>query len=355
MRQRRLQANVSSSGKAPKTLGVFEELSVGMLAGAFAKFFTAPIANVVTRKQTAALRKKNNSSAKNIPSEGGSVIQDIYAEKGILGFWSGYDATLILTLNPAITFFLYETFKSLLPRKYREKPTSGQTFILAAISKAVASSVMYPISMAKARSQVQQKKRKEGGGKFAIYETLKEAYMAGGIAGMYEGVRGEIFKGFFSNGITMLIKEALHKQILGLYFLVVRLRQKNKSLTSVVTDAAQDAYKNNTTPQQRETAQNIVTASQEKIEAVRSYARDAGASTVTNTGNVLSTAQDQVKGMFTAGVNKASDATTEARKSLAQLLDPETPHVGDVSGEVGGIEWEDSTPQNLKETENVKK
>ncbi|KAK6358437.1 hypothetical protein TWF730_007769 [Orbilia blumenaviensis] len=197
MRQRRLQANTPPSGRTPKTLGVFEELSIGVLSGAIAKFFTAPIANVVTRKQTAALRRVKTEDA-----NATKIINQIYKEKGLRGFWSGYDATLILTLNPAITFFLYETLKSLLPRKYREKPTGGQTFLLAAISKAVASSIMYPISMAKARSQVQSKEKSKG--KFAVLEVLKEAFKTGGIAGMYEGVFGEILKGFFSNGMKIL-------------------------------------------------------------------------------------------------------------------------------------------------------
>lgn len=200
MRERRLKANTLPSGKVPKTLGVAEELAVGVVAGAIAKFFTAPIANVVTRKQTAALRSKQDKSDSktNASDDMASIVQEIYKEKGVQGFWSGYDATLILTLNPAITFFLYESFKSLLPRRYREQPTGGQTFLLAAVSKAVASSIMYPISMAKARSQVQ--KKRQGGGRFAIFESLLQTYKTEGFAGMYEGVFGEVLKGFFSNG-----------------------------------------------------------------------------------------------------------------------------------------------------------
>ncbi|KAK6519624.1 hypothetical protein TWF281_003448 [Arthrobotrys megalospora] len=297
MRQRRLQANTPPSGKTPRTLGVFEELSIGVLAGAIAKFFTAPIANVVTRKQTAALQREKVETRtiyKNTDTR--AIIKQIYKEKGIKGFWSGYDATLLLTLNPAITFFLYETLKSLLPRRYRERPTGGQTFLLAAISKAVASSIMYPLSMAKARSQVQKKGDKASRG-FAVLEVLKEAYRTGGVAGMYEGVWGEILKGFFSNGITMLIKEALHRQILSVYVLIMRLRQKNKTLTSVVTDAAHDK---------------------------------------------ISAAKDQIQSITVTIVDKASDISTDSGKGIAQLVDPEIPHVGDVSGEVGGIDWEDA-------------
>ncbi|KAJ6263291.1 hypothetical protein Dda_1853 [Drechslerella dactyloides] len=203
MRQRRLQAQAraSPSNKSPRTLGVFEELSVGVLAGATAKLFTAPMANIVTRKQIAALHKpdprlERHPDAPETSSVKG-IVKSIYADRGLRGFWAGYDATLILTLNPATTFLLYETFKSLLPRRYRDRPTAGQTFILAAVAKAVASAAMYPISMAKSRSQV----RRKIGGKSSIYGTLAEICRAGGIAAMYEGIWGEVLKGFFSNAM----------------------------------------------------------------------------------------------------------------------------------------------------------
>ncbi|RVD85765.1 uncharacterized protein DFL_004072 [Arthrobotrys flagrans] len=320
MRQRRLRANTLPSGKTPKTLGVFEELSIGVLSGVIAKLFTAPIANIVTRKQTAALRRQGNKkSLEN--TDANTIIKQIYTEKGIRGFWSGYDATLLLTLNPAITFFLYEMLKSLLPKQYRKKPTGGQTFLLAAISKVVASSIMYPISMAKARSQV---RRKDGAsGKFPVLEALKEAYRAGGVMGMYEGVWGEISKGFFSNGITMLIKEALHRQILSLYILIIRLQQKNKTLSSVVTDASRTAHE---AYQQNETIQNITTASQQKLD----------------------TAKDQIRGT-TERADKVGETVT--LKGIEQF-DPEMPHIGDVSGEVGGIDWEDAIPGPSEELRN---
>ncbi|KAF3924800.1 Mitoferrin-2 [Orbilia brochopaga] len=201
---RRLQAQARSSpsSKPPKTLGVIEELSIGVLAGATAKLFTAPIANIVTHKQTAALhRSDTKSDHQSKPSSDASsvkaIIENIYADKGLRGFWAGYDATLLLTINPATTFLLYETFKSLLPRRYRDRPTAGQTFILAAVAKAVASAAMYPISMAKTQSQV----RGQDGKSSSIYSTLVGICRAGGILAMYEGIWGEVLKGFFSNGI----------------------------------------------------------------------------------------------------------------------------------------------------------
>ncbi|KAK6348370.1 hypothetical protein TWF718_006165 [Orbilia javanica] len=326
MRQRRLQANTPPSGKPPKTLGVLEELSIGVLSGAIAKFFTAPIANVVTRKQIAALQRQSTKTSQQ-DTNTTAIIKQIYAEKGIKGFWAGYDATLLLTLNPAITFFLYETLKSLLPREYREKPTGGQTFLLAAISKAVASSIMYPISMAKARSQVRNKDKASG--RFVVLEVLKEAYVSGGLVGMYEGVLGEIFKGFFSNGITMLIKETLHRQILSLYIFIIRLRQKNKASSSTATDVGHTAYE---AFKQKETAQNITTSTpQQKPD----------------------TTKDRVQNVTPEKVDRLGETGMDATRKGLEQLGSEMLHVGDVSGEVGGIDWEDS-PLSQKPDEDLR-
>ncbi len=83
-----------------------------------------------------------------------SIASQIQGEKGVQGFWSGYSASLVLTLNPSLTFFLFEAFKrTLLPRSQRQSPSPQATFLLAAISKAIASTITYPFSLAKSRLQ----------------------------------------------------------------------------------------------------------------------------------------------------------------------------------------------------------
>jgi len=57
-----------------------EELIVGALAGIFSRFFTTPINNLVTRKQTAGQTSPNGQ----VPSSK-QILMDIYNEKGITG------------------------------------------------------------------------------------------------------------------------------------------------------------------------------------------------------------------------------------------------------------------------------
>lgn len=236
MRQRQLQQrSLSSTGKQGKQiLPIMDELTVGFLAGSAAKLFTTPIANIVTRKQTSALFSKDKGKGLSTSE----IAGQIRAEKGIKGFWAGYPASLVLTLNPSITFFLYELFKNtLLPRSKREKPSPGATFILAALSKVIASSITYPFSLAKTQAQAQagskdKGKESEKDGKevksrgLSIFGSLLEIVRADGVGGLYAGLSGDVLKGFFNHGITMLVKDLVYRVIVQAYYLfLIALRR----------------------------------------------------------------------------------------------------------------------------------
>ncbi|CZR61285.1 related to peroxisomal ATP carrier [Phialocephala subalpina] len=264
IRTYRLQKN----GIKATTLPVFEELAVGTVAGAFSKFFTTPIANIVTRKQTATMISARSSTSLAEPTVS-DIAATIRKEKGLQGFWSGYSASLILTLNPSITFFLYETFKrAFLPRSQRDDPSARITFIMAAFSKAIASTITYPFSLAKARAQTSSKppvdkesaeiimqevehidnksSAKKAGSdakKFAksntVFDTILKIYRTEGAAALYKGIWGEILKGFFSHGITMIIKETVHKLIIQTYYLVLKALDRYPSPSELAKRAGQ--------------------------------------------------------------------------------------------------------------------
>jgi hypothetical protein len=225
-RQRRINARFGTSRKSRKhvVLPVLDELAVGVLAGAFAKLFTTPLANIVARKQTS----KSLASTRDIAAR-------IRAEKGLKGFWSGYSASLILTLNPSITFFLNEFLKyTFLPREKRGRPSPATTFLLAALSKSAASSMTYPISMAKTRAQVTSTpppQNKGNGEKDNSVEGLPlippvisnviSIARTEGISALYAGLPAEVLKGFFSHGFTMLAKDTVYSIIVQSYYLLL--------------------------------------------------------------------------------------------------------------------------------------
>lgn len=245
------QSRVRSLKASGSNLPVVDELGVGFLAGAFSKFLTTPIANIVTRKQASAMLSSRSASSEAESDSVRSIASQIRFEKGLQGFWSGYSASLVLTLNPSLTFFLFETFKrTLLPRKHRSDPPPQATFLLAAISKAIASTITYPFSLAKSRAQASSKgishgklDEKEslsaeseplaqGSRSHAprnVFSTIVHITQNEGVGALYEGLGAEVLKGFFSNGITMLVKEKVHKLIIQLYYIVLKLLKRYPS------------------------------------------------------------------------------------------------------------------------------
>lgn len=248
LRRRRMSARGDG-----KTLPAVDELGVGFLAGAFSKLLTTPIANIVTRKQTAALKLSNSSStskssAARTPSSS-QIAHGIFREKGAIGFWSGYSASLVLTLNPSLTFFLFETLKRLLlPRSKRNNPPPAATFFLSAISKACASSVTYPFSLAKTRAQAGSRKEEKDeeaivhhelkrsseqkAVRSTIFSTLLTIAQTEGVQALYEGLELEIVKGFFNHGITMLIKQAIHRLVIQTYYILSLVVSRYKGKVS---------------------------------------------------------------------------------------------------------------------------
>ncbi|KAF2454098.1 mitochondrial carrier domain-containing protein [Lineolata rhizophorae] len=257
LRERRLSSttSTSSSGSPKRTLATVDELAVGMLAGAFARFVTAPAQNVVTRAQTAAVVDTESK-----PSMG-DIARQIRKERGVRGFWSGYSATLVLTLNPSITFLLHESLlRALAPRDRRKDPGPRTTFLIAAASKAIASVITYPFSVARTRVQVSAKSTSstakssnevdgvpDGQTRHARRDTIVSMILrivqSEGILGLYRGAGGQVVKGFFEHGLTMLMKEQIFAVVVQLYYVLLKILRRYPSPAELAKLAEEEAAK----------------------------------------------------------------------------------------------------------------
>lgn len=95
--------------------GTVVELSIGAVAGALAQLFTIPIAVVTTRQQTQKKGEKKSmlETAKDV----------INSEDGWTGLWRGMKASLVLVVNPSITYGAYQRLRDVLyPGKINLRP-----------------------------------------------------------------------------------------------------------------------------------------------------------------------------------------------------------------------------------------
>jgi hypothetical protein len=279
--------------RGTKRLPMGEELGVGMLAGAFSRLFTTPVQNIVTRKQTAAMIAAKADIPIKAPNlTMAEIAAQIKREKGVIGFWSGYSATLVLTLNPALTFLFHETLlRMLVKRDRRQNPGSRTTFIIAALSKAIASSITYPFSLAKSRLQVSakspasaeiekisEKDSLEDKGKksattaerLTVFHILIKIVQEEGLLALYSGLEGDVLKGFFSHGLTMLLKARIHKVVINLYYMVLKAlkRYPGPEATAKLAVQSVSAAAVSATNSVTDSARSISAMSQKKVEEV---------------------------------------------------------------------------------------
>jgi hypothetical protein len=366
-RQRRLEARGSG-----RSLPVLEEIGVGAVAGAFSKFWTTPLQQIVTRKQTAAMVRDESVPLLNTTD----IARGILREKGLQGFWSGYSASLVLTLNPSITMLLHKVLLRLLvPRAKRDNPGARITFLVAAISKALASTVTYPFSLAKTRAQVSSQKPSEATGETSemekpgrshestaararqrtVFSTILRIAETEGLWGLYQGLGAEVLKGFFSHGITMLMKDRIHAVIISLYYAVLKSMKQYPSpeeLAKRASDGARDLYDHGKEQASGAYSKGIEIAEQatEKVKEVAAEGSqqasnllergsDVGSDTSPQTGELLEKSKDTASAASERAAGAAAtgrNAAANAGQRISEIV--KAADVKDIDGPDGGIE-----------------
>ena len=133
-------------GRQSGSVGTLGELLVGAIAGALAQIFTIPVSVIVTRQQTSIKRRTLLT-----------IAHQIVEEEGWYGLWRGLGPSLVLVINPSITYGVFERLKALILEtrgKDESKILSSlQVFVLGAMAKTLATVVTYPYIMAKVRLQ----------------------------------------------------------------------------------------------------------------------------------------------------------------------------------------------------------
>lgn len=92
--------------RLPKPPGTAIELSLGAIAAAIAQVFTLPVSVITTRQQTQSVGDK-----KGLLDTGREVVE---SQDGWTGLWRGLKASLVLVINPAITYGAYQKLRVVL-------------------------------------------------------------------------------------------------------------------------------------------------------------------------------------------------------------------------------------------------
>jgi len=103
---KRLTKKLPPGSKLPP-LSTAAELLLGAVAGALAQIFTIPVSVIATRQQVGRPEKHNGSDRETDDSFMG-IASEIIEEEGVTGLWLGLKPGLVLTVNPAITYGVFD-------------------------------------------------------------------------------------------------------------------------------------------------------------------------------------------------------------------------------------------------------
>ncbi|KAF3433517.1 hypothetical protein FNV43_RR24619 [Rhamnella rubrinervis] len=219
-------------GLGDGSVGMFSSLLVAALSGCVNVLLTNPIWVVVTRMQTHIKTSKKPMAGQTLlrnpdeailaaadePPPYGTfhVVQEVYDEAGVLGFWKGVFPTLIMVSNPSMQFMLYETMLKKLKqsRSLNKNGNTGITaleiFFLGALAKLGATVVTYPLLVVKSRLQAKQHTT---GDKRHHYKGTLDAILKmihyEGFYGFYRGMSTKIVQSVLAAAVLFMVKEEL--------------------------------------------------------------------------------------------------------------------------------------------------
>ncbi|KAM5382589.1 hypothetical protein ACJZ2D_002379 [Fusarium nematophilum] len=212
---RTLYLKSRKSDAHPSTL---VELALGAIAGAIAQIFTIPVAVVTTRQQTASKEDRKGLIA--------TAREVIDGPDGVSGLWRGLKASLVLVVNPAITYGAYERLKDVFfPGKTSLRP--AEAFLLGAMSKALATITTQPLIVAKVGLQSKPPPARNGKPFSSFVEVMRFIIQHEGVLGLFKGIGPQILKGVELMFILLLR-----------YIKSVRLQKLGKTAEATAASAA---------------------------------------------------------------------------------------------------------------------
>lgn len=219
-----------SSQDVLKPPGTATELSLGAVAGAVAQVFTIPVSVVTTRQQT-----QWKGDKKGLIDTGREVIN---SEDGWTGLWRGLKASLVLVINPSITYGAYQRLRIVFfPGKASLRP--WQAFFLGALSKALATIATQPLIVAKVGLQSRPPPARQGKPFKSFVEVMKYISEHEGPLALFKGILPQITKGILVQGLLMMTKERM--ELLFVVLFTYLRRMKSKKLQKVAEAAAAQA------------------------------------------------------------------------------------------------------------------
>eukprot|EP01061_Rhynchopus_euleeides_P014556 TRINITY_DN2519_c1_g1_i3.p1 TRINITY_DN2519_c1_g1~~TRINITY_DN2519_c1_g1_i3.p1 ORF type:complete len:539 (+),score=229.45 TRINITY_DN2519_c1_g1_i3:125-1618(+) len=197
---------VATFQPAGKQLSDAVRLALGVVAGCYAGVMVNPLTTVSYR-----LQGKGGEGYNPV-----SMLMKIVREEGLFSLWNGMGPTLLLAVNPCITFYMFDELKLWYLAKKREwhkqsggtdlevKLTPVETLVIGATAKATASALTFPLLMAKIRMGLYGRTRYP-----SLLMTFAIVLREEGFGGIFKGVGLSLMRSVLVAALEFVLRDKL--------------------------------------------------------------------------------------------------------------------------------------------------
>ncbi|XP_074512842.1 peroxisomal membrane protein PMP34 [Sebastes fasciatus] len=204
-----------------------KDLLMGVVSGVVNVILTTPMWVVNTRLKLQGAKFRNEDIQQTQYRGIFDAFSQIIANEGVGTLWNGTLPSLILVLNPAVQFMIYEAMKRR-AGKGGKKISSAEIFLIGAVAKAIATTATFPLQTVQAILRFGQYKGDGKGGAIgslsSIFSLLMDRIKRFGFFGLYKGLEAKLLQ----TVLTAALMFVVYEKITAATFKVMGLNKKLK-------------------------------------------------------------------------------------------------------------------------------
>ncbi|XP_028267115.1 peroxisomal membrane protein PMP34 [Parambassis ranga] len=190
------------------------DLLIGIAAGVVNVLVTTPLWVVNTRLKLQGSKFRNPDIRPTNYSGILDAFVQIVHDEGLGALWNGTFPSLLLVLNPAIQFMIYEGLKRQLRRGGPRELSSVEVFLIGAVAKAVATTATYPLQTIQSILRFGQSGAPTERSKLlASLQTVKCLLLnrarKNGMLGLFKGLEAKLLQTVLTAALMFLLYEKI--------------------------------------------------------------------------------------------------------------------------------------------------
>lgn len=185
---------------------ILERLIIGYLSALQGTITTIPLDVVFT------IRRVKTKKVTGTKQSFLQVFQEFVKSQGFLAFYQGWQVSMVLCLNPAITYVVFDKIKLAWVGSVRSL-TAVEAFVVGALSKAIATVLTFPFIRSKAILNTWVKIHGEDSTPPSLMQALMDIINQEGLAGLFVGIYPQLTKGVLNAALMLMLKEKVDEAV----------------------------------------------------------------------------------------------------------------------------------------------